>query len=127
MSRTVTAPCVPGSVQELATAKKYRIGLITVVFNDAAFGNVRRTQRTSFGERLLGTDLVNPDYVALAEAFGISGERVTSPEGLTAAITTAAGHGEPVLIEVPMGEVPSPWHLLHDHLPRPNIPDDLFS
>jgi acetolactate synthase-1/2/3 large subunit len=109
------------NLQELATAKKYRIGLITVVFNDAAFGNIRRTQRTSFGKRLLGTDLVNPDYVALAGAFGIAGERVTSPEGLTAAITTAAGHGEPVLIEVPMGEVPSPWHLIHDHLPRPNM------
>ena len=108
------------NLQELATAKKYRIGLITVVFNDAAFGNVRRTQRTSFGKRLLGTDLVNPDYVALARAFGIAGERVASPEGLTAAITTAAEQSEPVLIEVPMGEVPSPWHLLHDFLPKPN-------
>lgn len=105
-------------MSELATARKYRIGLVTVVFADGAFGNVRRTQRTRFGGRVLGTDLVNPDLVALAGAYGIAGTRATTPDQLTAAITQAAPDA-PTLIEVPVGEMPSPWHLIHDFIPKP--------
>ncbi|WP_028923570.1 thiamine pyrophosphate-binding protein [Pseudonocardia acaciae] len=104
---------------ELATARKYDIGLVTVVFTDGAFGNVRRTQRTRFGGRVLGTDLVNPDLVTLAGAYGIPGVRVTTPDALTSAIATAAGYAGPTLIEVPVGEMPSAWHLIHDFIPKP--------
>ncbi|MFF3573933.1 thiamine pyrophosphate-dependent enzyme [Nocardia jiangxiensis] len=96
-------------LQELATARKYGIGLITVVFADGYFGNVRRIQQEDFG-RTIATELVNPDFVALARSFGISGFRVQSPGQLSGVIREAGS--EPVLIEVPVGEFPSPWELL---------------
>jgi acetolactate synthase-1/2/3 large subunit len=97
---------------ELATARKYNIGLVTVVFNDGAFGNVRRTQKEDFDARYIATDLVNPDYVALAKAFGITGYRAGSPDELQAFATKALESNEPTVIEVPVGEMPSVWHLL---------------
>ncbi len=100
------------AMAELATARRYAVGLVTVVFNDCAFGNVKRTQQQEFSGHVLGTELVNPDYVALAEAFGIAGVRVDGPEALTEAIGSALRAGSPTLIEVPVGEMASPWPLL---------------
>lgn len=105
-------------LQELATAAKYRLRLITVVFRDDAFGNVRRIQSQTFG-RNLGADLHNPDFVALARAFGVDGLRVATPAALTAAIRDAATGDRPILIEVPVGEMPGPWHLLNTISPAP--------
>ncbi len=99
-------------LSELATAAKYGIGLATVVFNDGAFGNVRRTQKDDFGGRYIGTDLVNPDYVKLGEAFGVASERAASPDELRTALEKAFAAGAPTLIEVPVGEMPSAWHLI---------------
>ena len=70
------------NVQELATAVRHRIPLVVVIFNDGAYGNVRNMQRDLHGNRLIGSDLANPDFVRLAESFGIAGHRVTGPEGL---------------------------------------------
>jgi acetolactate synthase-1/2/3 large subunit len=53
-------------VQELATAVQYGIGLVTIVFNNEAYGNVRRDQETRYGNRLIGADLVNPEFLGLA-------------------------------------------------------------
>lgn len=99
-------------LSELATARQYGIGLVTVVFNDAAYGNVRRDQRTKFGSRVIGTELHNPDFVALAAAFGVGGERVTTPDRLAGALRAAVAADEPYVIEVPVEEMPDPWHLL---------------
>jgi acetolactate synthase-1/2/3 large subunit len=99
------------SLQELSTARKYGIGLVTVVFSDGYFGNVRRIQQEDFG-RTIGTDLVNPDFTALARAFGVAAARVTTPEQLTRVIREAGGGHEPLLIEVPVGEMPSPRGLM---------------
>ena len=101
------------ALQELSTAAKYDIGLVTIVFRNDAFGNVQRIQTETFG-RTIGVDLRNPDFVALAEAFGVAGERVTTPEGLRGAIRNARRAESPLLIEVPFGDVPSPWKLLTD-------------
>jgi acetolactate synthase I/II/III large subunit len=98
------------SLQELATARKYGIGLITVVFADGFFGNVRRIQQEDFG-RTIGTELANPDFIGLARAFGVTGTRVSEPGQLTGVIREAAG-SEPLLIEVPVGEMPSPRGLM---------------
>jgi acetolactate synthase-1/2/3 large subunit len=106
------------NLQELATARKYSIGLVTVVFADNAFGNVRRMQKNRFN-RTLATDLVNPDFVKLGEAFGIASERIGSPEALVSAIKNAEKANEPLLLEVPVPELPSAWHLIHDFLPQP--------
>ena len=58
-------------VQELATAVQFNIGVVTLVFNNNAYGNVRRDQRERFDGRVVASDLVNPDFVKLAESFGV--------------------------------------------------------
>jgi acetolactate synthase-1/2/3 large subunit len=104
------------NVQELATAVRHRIGVVVVVFNDGAFGNVMRIQKQSYGNRTIAVDLANPDFVRLAESFGMTGLRAKSPEELRGALRKAFASGDPVLIEVPVGEMPDPWpHLM---LPR---------
>jgi acetolactate synthase I/II/III large subunit len=101
------------SLQELATAARYEIPLITVVFADGAFGNVRRIQREVFG-REFGTELKNPDFMLLARAFDVDAVRAETPEALEDTLRSAiASPRGPLLIEVPVGEMPSPWHLIH--------------
>ena len=95
---------------ELASAVQHDIRVITVVFNDNAFGNVRRIQQERFGvERTIASTLVNPDIVAFAESFGCLGLQARDPHELGDALRTAMAHDGPVVIEVPVGEVPSPW------------------
>ena len=102
-------------VQELATAVQYGLNLVTIVFNNNAFGNVRRDQIQGFDGRLIGSELVNPDFVKLAEAFGMAGHRVTSPEGLRPVLEHALAAGAPSLIEVVVerGSETSPWAFIH--------------
>ena len=64
------------AVQELATAVQYGINLVTLVFNNESYGNVYRDQQQQFGGRVLGSELVNPNFVALAESFGVSASSV---------------------------------------------------
>jgi acetolactate synthase-1/2/3 large subunit len=112
------------SLQELSTARKYGIGLITIVFADGYFGNVRRIQQDDFG-RTIGTRLVNPDFLALAASYGIRGIRVATPEQLSGVIREAGADTEPLLIDVPVGEFPSPWELLAEPsygAPQPTEP-----
>jgi acetolactate synthase-1/2/3 large subunit len=66
-------------------------------------------QKELHGNRLIGTDLANPDFVRLAESFGITGCRTTSPQGLRQALEQALARSEATLIEVPVGDMPSPW------------------
>jgi acetolactate synthase-1/2/3 large subunit len=107
--------CVTGdggfmyNVQELATAVQHNIGLVTVIFNDGAFGNVKRMQVQNYGGRVIATELRNPDFVALAQAYGAIGLRVHSPAELASALEVAFKQNEPTLIEVPVGEMSSPW------------------
>ena len=102
-------------VQELATAMHHRIGVIAVIVNNNAYGNVRRDQTNVFDGRILGADLTNPDFVALAQSFGMPAERAETPGQLEQAITTALANGGPALIEVPVetGSETSPWQFLH--------------
>ena len=58
-------------VQELATAVQFNIGVVVLVFNNNSYGNVRRDQRERFDGRIVASDLVNPDFVKLAESFGV--------------------------------------------------------
>jgi acetolactate synthase-1/2/3 large subunit len=103
------------ALPELSTAKKYSIGLVTVVFNDGAYGNVRRSQVEQFDGRLLGTDLVNPDFVELAESFGVRGARATTPAELEGLLRETLGaEAEPVLIDVPVHAMPSPFRRLRE-------------
>jgi acetolactate synthase I/II/III large subunit len=102
---------------ELATAVHHRIPLSVVVFNDGAFGNVRRTQEEQFGNRVIASDLTNPDFVRYAESFGAQAERARSPQELQAALKRAFKRRDgPTLIEVPVSQMPSPWEFIH--MPR---------
>jgi acetolactate synthase-1/2/3 large subunit len=106
-------------VQELATAVQYGIGVVTLVFNNNAYGNVRRDQRERFDGRVVASDLVNPDFVKLAESFGVGAARVTSPDHFRPALEKALAHGGPYLIdiEVPTDSEISPWAFIHP--PKP--------
>ncbi len=101
--------------QELATAVQYRINLVSLVFNNSGYGNVRRDQQDKYHGRLLGVDLHNPDFVKLAESFGVLGLRASTPESLAPVLERALAAGSPVLIEVnvPPGGESSPWAFLH--------------
>ena len=101
--------CLSG---ELATAVQYNIAAIVIVFNDNAYGNVKRAQETSFGGRVIGTDLVNPDFVTLAQSFGVRAARVAPGHGsqefgcaekLRELLEIAVAEQKPWLIEVPVG------------------------
>ena len=99
---------------ELATAVQYGLNVVTVVFNNNAFGNVRRDQMQGFGGRLIGSELVNPDFLALADSFGVAGFRAHTPDELKATLDSAFRLDAPVLIEVPVarGSESSPWEFL---------------
>ena len=100
------------NVQELATAVRHRIPIVVILFNDGAFGNVRNMQRHDHGNRVIGTDLANPDFMRLADSFAIGGYRATSPEALRKALEQALARNEPAVIEVPCGDLPDPWQFI---------------
>jgi len=102
---------------ELATAVHHRIALTVVVFNDGAFGNVRRIQEEQYGNRVIASDLSNPDFVRYAQSFGAEAERARNPQELRSALRRAFKQREaPTLIEVPVGPMPSPWEFIQ--MPR---------
>ena len=104
------------TANELATAMRHRIPLTAIVFADGAFGNVKRIQEEHFGNRLIASDLANPDFVKFAESFGARGRRAHNPGELQIALRDSFKAGEPSVIEVPVGAMPSPWEFIH--MPR---------
>jgi acetolactate synthase-1/2/3 large subunit len=100
------------NLQELITAKRYNLGAIAVVFNDFAYGNVKRLQKMQFN-RTLGSDLTNPDFCALAQACGVASTRVNSPDSLEGALKDAIAAKRPALIEVTVGEMPEGTYLMN--------------
>ncbi len=94
---------------EMATAVKYRLNLVNIVFNNHSYGNVQRAQQQQFGGNVIGSDLCNPDFVRFAESFGAPGFRAETPEQLRKALQQAFKETGPVLIEMPSAGMPSPW------------------
>jgi len=87
--------------------------LVAVVFVDGAFGNVRRIQEEQYGNRLIASDLANPDFVRYAESFGAAAERAHNPAELGAALRRGFARPDiPTVIEVPVGSMPSPWEFI---------------
>ena len=97
------------NVQEMATAVRHKIPLIAIVFNDNAFGNVRRMQLEVHGNRVIASDLVNPDFMGLAASFGIDAARARTPAELRCALERGLRNRAPMLIEVPCGPMPDPF------------------
>lgn len=108
------------TIQELATAVQYGIALKTVVFNSNSFANVKRQQREWFGNRIIGSDLRNPDFCRLAEAFGAAAYRAKNPQELRTTLEHALDEPGPALIEVPVGDMATPWNQIL--LPRVRQP-----
>jgi acetolactate synthase-1/2/3 large subunit len=113
--RPVVAICGDGgfmfTMPELATAMQHGINVVAIVFNDGAFGNVRRTQKLQFGEHYIGSELKNPDFVALAKSFGAAAFRANSAEELQRILPEALNAKSPVLIDVPVPPMPA-WQPL---------------
>ncbi|HEV8130678.1 MAG TPA: thiamine pyrophosphate-binding protein [Acidobacteriota bacterium] len=89
------------SDHSLATAVQYGISAVAVVFNNNCYGSIKRKQEHQFG-RTIGVELHNPDFVALAQAYGAAGTRAEEPEQLYDALTAAWSRKLPTLIEVPL-------------------------
>jgi acetolactate synthase-1/2/3 large subunit len=107
--------CVTGdggflfAATELATAVQYGINVVTVVFNDNAYGNSNRDQRERFHGREIGTVLRNPDFARFAESFGADGIALRGTSELEPALREAIANDRPTVIEVPMDRLPSPF------------------
>lgn len=90
------------TMEELGTAVHHRIPVTTVIFNDSTHTAVKAAQKRTYPGRYVAVDLVNPDYVKLADAYGIQGIRAESPEALTDALASAKSSTMPVIIDVPI-------------------------
>jgi acetolactate synthase-1/2/3 large subunit len=97
---------------ELATAMRHNLPVVAVVFDDGAFGNVRRIQEQQYGNRLIACDLTNPDFVKFAESFGMAALRATTPDALEVTLRQAFALDAPALVHVPVGPMPSPWDMI---------------
>jgi acetolactate synthase-1/2/3 large subunit len=99
--------CVSGdggfvmTAQELATAVRYQLRLIAIVHNDSAYGAMKNLQKRRHEGRYHDSDLNNPDFVKLAEAYGLPGTRAADSVSFRAALRQAIQRPGPSLIEVP--------------------------
>jgi acetolactate synthase-1/2/3 large subunit len=99
---------------ELATAVQHGINLVTVLFNNSAYGNVMRDQRRLFDGRDSGSKLHNPDFATYAKAFGVAYWRATDGDSLRTAVTEALAARAPALVEVitDIGVEYPPWEFI---------------
>lgn len=120
--------------QILATAKEYNIPVVWVIWNNYAYGSIRDLQLGYFEGRELVTsfanqetgELYNPDFVALAESFGVAAQKVDQPESIAEAIKYALSTNQPYLIEVTVDRDIKPpgtgtWVLPPFPHPEPNF------
>ena len=107
------------TAQELATAVQQQISTVTLIFNDGAYGNVHRMQKERYENRVIASELHNPDIVKYAEAFGAQGLRAHTPEDVRHAIQQGFDTPGPTLVDIPVEEMPSPWSLLFSPRVRP--------
>ncbi|MCH7739038.1 MAG: thiamine pyrophosphate-binding protein [Chloroflexi bacterium] len=114
--RPVVALCGDGgfmyAAPELLTARQYGINVIAVVFDNGAYGASRWDQRYQFGDREIGTEIVNPDWPTLAQAFGVASLSADTPAGLRSALERAVGLDSPVLIDVDFPLLAPPFQLV---------------
>jgi acetolactate synthase-1/2/3 large subunit len=96
---------------ELATAVRYGINLVTIVFNDQAYGSTKSDQLVNFRGRTVGTELNNPDFAKLAEVFGARGLKA-APEQLGKVLREALDSKRPVVIEVPVPTMIAPFQIM---------------
>ncbi len=86
--------------QELATAVQYKLDVIVLVVNNGMLGTIRMHQERHYPERTIATDMVNPDFAALARAYGAFGETVERTEDFAAAFERARASGKPAILDL---------------------------
>jgi acetolactate synthase I/II/III large subunit len=108
-----TVVCITGdggfmyNSQELSTAVREKINVVIVLFNDNAYGNVARDLDESWGGSH-GAAVTNPDFLKLADAYGVAGMRAAKPTEVGDLVRKAVTLDRPVLIEVPVGRMARP-------------------
>ena len=88
------------SMQEVMTAVREKLSLVTVIFNNTVYGAERRNQYDFFGERYFYTDLENPSFAAIARDMGAAGTTIDRPEDIAQAVSEALSSDQPSVIEV---------------------------
>jgi acetolactate synthase-1/2/3 large subunit len=109
------------TAQELATAVRYRLSLIVLIHNDSTYGAIKNIQQRLFEGRYVDVDLNNPDFLNLAAAFDVPGQRARTADELRFAVRRALEHDGPSLIEVP-----DRWRFLRDLAIAPSPTSDLI-
>ena len=113
--RKVIALCGDGgfmySPQELSTAMRYGLNTVAVVFNNGAYGASRWDQQHQFNGRYIGTDLFNPDFVAMAKSFGAEGIK-TDADNIEAGLKAAIALEKPTLLEVEIQNMMPPFQIV---------------
>ena len=95
------------NAQELSTAVRFGINVVAVVFNDGSYGNVARDLDESWGGQY-GAELANPDFMKLADAYGVLGLRAKEPTDVGRLVRDAIERDRPALVEVPVGRMSRP-------------------
>ena len=90
------------SSPELATAVQYDLPIVVLLVNNGMYATIRMHQERQFPGRVVGTDLENPDFPALARAYGAHGERVERTADFEAAFERALASGKPSVLELPV-------------------------
>ncbi|EQB4044434.1 acetolactate synthase 2 catalytic subunit [Cronobacter sakazakii] len=111
--------CVTGdgsfmmNIQELGTVKRKQLPLKIVLLDNQRLGMVRQWQQLFFSERYSETNLSdNPDFLTLASAFGIAGQRITRKDQVAAALETMFNSEGPYLLHVSIDEAENVWPLV---------------
>ena len=86
--------------QELGTAIQHEAGLVIIVVNNGIYGTIRMHQERRYPGRVIATDIVNPDFVALARSYGAFAERIETTDHFPDAYRRARGAGRPALLEL---------------------------
>ena len=90
------------SSPELATAVQYDLPIVVLLVNNGMYATIRMHQERQFPGRVIGTDLENPDFAALAHAYGAHGERVERTADFEAAFERALASRKPSVLELPV-------------------------
>ncbi len=92
--------CFQMTLNELSTAMQHGARVITIVANNGRYGTIRMHQERAYPGRVSGTDLANPDFAALARAYGAHGETVETDAGFGPAFERALGSGRAAVIDL---------------------------
>lgn len=92
--------CLQMTMQEFGTACQYGANIVVLVVNNGMYGTIRMHQERVYPGRISGTTIANPDFAALARAYGAYGETVTRTADFTAALTRALEAGSPAILDL---------------------------